>query len=184
MNNKVKGALAAAAAGVLCLGGLGSLAYWNDDESTNGGIVSSGELSLDAPTNVSWFDVTGSGEVAIADINTFLIVPGDVIEYRASVVVNAAGDNLAAELNADGSTISGDAELLANLDTTLVASIGDAPGTPITADYPITADNNGDTVNVVVTLSFDSVSTTDLEAQNESVDLSDLTVTLQQVQQA
>jgi alternate signal-mediated exported protein len=184
MNNKVKGSLAAAAAAVLCLGGLGTLAYWNDDESTNGGTVSSGELSLDAPTNVSWFDVTGDGEVAIANIDNFLIVPGDVLEYRASVVVNAAGDNLAAELTADGSTITGDASLLENLDTTFAASIGVAPGTPVTADYPITADNDGDTVNVVVTLSFDSVTTTDLEAQTESVDLSDLTVTLQQVQQA
>lgn len=89
-----------------------------------------------------------------------------------------------AELNADGSTISGDASLLENLDTSLVAFIGVAPGTPVTGDYPITAANDGDTVNVVVTLSFDSVSTTDLEAQNESVDLSDLTVTLQQVQEA
>ncbi|MFJ6094909.1 alternate-type signal peptide domain-containing protein [Williamsia muralis] len=183
MNTRIKGAVAAAAAAVLCLGGLGTLAYWNDDESTNGGTVSSGELSLEPPTNVSWFDVTGGGEEAIADIEAFLIVPGDEIEYRASVVVNAAGDNLAAELNADGSTISGDASLLENLDTSLVAFIGVAPGTPVTGDYPITAANDGDTVNVVVTLSFDSVSTTDLEAQNESVDLADLTVTLQQVQE-
>lgn len=46
------------------------------------------------------------------------------------------------------------------------------------ANYPINAVNDGDTVNVVVALTFNSVTTTDLEARNQSFDLSDLTVDL------
>ena len=180
MNTRVKGAVAAAAAAVLCLGGLGTLAYWNDQESTNGGAVTSGELSLDPPTSVSWVDVTGGGSQTIASPAAFRIVPGDVIEYRASVVVNATGENLAAQLNANGSAITGDAALAARLTTTLVATIGT---TTISANYPITAANDGNTVNVVVRITFDAT-TPGLEAQNATVNLSNLTVTLQQVQQA
>ena len=46
MNKASKGALAALAAGVLLLGGAGSLAFWTDTAEVAGGAINSGELSL------------------------------------------------------------------------------------------------------------------------------------------
>ena len=46
MKKSTKGALAAAAAGSLLLGGAGSLAYWTDAETVGGGSIASGHLKL------------------------------------------------------------------------------------------------------------------------------------------
>lgn len=177
MNNKIKGAISAAAAGVLLLGGLGSLAYWNDSESAGGGTLASGELSLDTPTAVAWFDVTGGVTEPIASITDFRIVPGDVLEYRASAGINADGDNLKATVTADGSAITGEATALSPFITTAVAAkIGTTPVTTITEA------NNNQVIDLVVTVTFSNTAT-GLQGQNSSVNLSDLKVTLQQVQQ-
>jgi alternate signal-mediated exported protein len=186
MNKRAKGAIAAGGAAVLLLGGLGSLAYWSDSESTGGANISSGQLSLTTPTDAAWFDVTGTGEEVIADINAFQIVPGDVVEYRATVVVNATGENLEANLTADGgglTPMTGTA-LADAIDVTFSAEVG---GTPLPetdgGTYTVTSADNGDTIDLVVTMTFDP--TTPLEvAQNEAVSLADFTIDLQQVQQA
>src|SRR5687767_11072956 len=46
MSKTFKGAGAAIVAGVLLIGGAGSLAYWSDAEGVTGGSISSGELKL------------------------------------------------------------------------------------------------------------------------------------------
>ena len=46
MNKTTKGAIAAAAAGALLLGGIGSLAYWTDSDPVGGGTFTAGSLSL------------------------------------------------------------------------------------------------------------------------------------------
>ena len=48
MKKSTKGALAATTAGVLLLGGAGSLAFWSD--SIGGSTISSGHISLDDTT--------------------------------------------------------------------------------------------------------------------------------------
>jgi alternate signal-mediated exported protein len=174
MNNKVKGALAAGAAGILLLGGLGSLAAWSDSTTSDPGILSSGELSLDEPTAGAWFDVTTVPAGESIDIAAFDIVPGDVVEYRASVVVQAEGDNLSATLTADGSGIVAPTALSPYISTEVAANIGSAAVTTITED------NDGQTIDFVVTVAFSDTAVLQ-QGQNSSVDLSALAVTLQQV---
>ncbi len=109
----------------------------------------------------------------IADITTFLIVPGDVLTYSLSTTLRAQGDNLEATLAADPTSITGDATLLADVDVTTVVSTG---GTPIVG--PITEANDEDVIDVVVTLAFDEASTN--ASQLDSIDLSGLELTVDQ----
>jgi alternate signal-mediated exported protein len=184
MNKRAKGAIAAGGATVLLLGGLGSLAYWSDSEVTGGENIASGELSLTSPTDAAWFDMTGELEEPIATIADFEIVPGDVIEYRASVEVNASGDNLEAELTADGAGVTTGTDLADRLLVDFSAAVGVVP-LPVTDGdvYTVTSADDGDTIDVVVTITFDSETPLE-EAQNESVSLENFTIDLQQVQQA
>lgn len=100
MNKTIKGALGASAAAVLLLGGAGSLAFWTDDASVNGGSVNSGFLTIDPlivspkteACDAAWVHANGP------KINTTVvnIVPGDVITKSCTFKVTAQGDNLSA----------------------------------------------------------------------------------------
>ena len=76
MNKTTKGSLAAGAAAVLLLGGAGSLAYWTDAASIDGGSITSGTLTLDAGTCAGW---TYSDGAAGAGKTVELFVPGDLV---------------------------------------------------------------------------------------------------------
>ena len=100
MNKTTKGALGAAAAAALLMGGVGSLAYWSDDAMVNGGSVNSGNLTIDpiavAPNTTAcdpaWKHTNGP-KVGAAVTS---IVPGDVITKSCTFVIGAKGDNLSA----------------------------------------------------------------------------------------
>ena len=49
MKRSTKGALAASAAGILLLGGAGSLAFWNATVNVPGAAIASGDLKLSTP---------------------------------------------------------------------------------------------------------------------------------------
>jgi len=114
MNKLVKGAIAGAAGIVLLMGGAGTLAYWNDssDVLASGQSISSGDLTLGTSGSPAWtvkpWNGTASGSaVSIADISTFTMVPGDVVEYAKTVTLNAVGTTLKVELTlAPGSITS------------------------------------------------------------------------------
>lgn len=191
MNKATKGAIAAGAAAVLLLGGMGSLALWQDDETVAGGTINSGELNF-APTGTRvWTDVSDDigGDVVIgASPSGYLIVPGDVLEYTNEYTVESAGENLEATITANfGQVVAGgttptaaSTELAAALETSTSVSVGtgaDLPsGTPV--ELPLTSPTQ--TITVTVTITFDEA-TTDLIAQNGTVDLNQFTLTLDQV---
>ena len=173
MHKALKGAAALAAAAALLLGGYGTYALWSDSETLNGGSIDSGQLALDGTTAGVWRDASaGTPGTVIADISTFRIVPGDVLTYSLSRTVRAQGDNLQATLAADPSSVTGDPELLADVDVTTAGAVN---GTATTA---ITPANDGQTVNVLVTFDFDPLSLN--ATQLESLDLSALQLTLTQ----
>ncbi|MFL6090584.1 MAG: alternate-type signal peptide domain-containing protein [Aeromicrobium sp.] len=141
-----KGAIAAAAAGVLLLGGAGTLAFWTDTATVNGTTINSGHFKLDstACTAATW-KLDGG-----ATYTTQLLIPGDVLTKTCAVTVDVAGAHL---LNADfavtNPTESGSTALTDELSPTVdIQKGGSSLGTTA---VPV-ADN--DTLDVVITITW------------------------------
>lgn len=103
MNKFTKGSLAAAAGTILLLGGAGTFMSWNSEAAVNGGSVTSGHLRLNASEEPATWTVN---KQEVADITSFQIVPGDVVEYTVQLDLEAEGDNLTATLDLTGGAIS------------------------------------------------------------------------------
>ncbi|OFE09179.1 alternate-type signal peptide domain-containing protein [Rhodococcus sp. 1139] len=170
MKKQTKGAIAAAAAGALLLGGAGSLAVWSDSaDVSGGGPVTSGALDLSscAPVGGGWNSLNPT-KTAITNISAYRIVTTESIEYTCDVTVTAVGDRLAAVLTADTAGIvpgANSAELAAAV--VPVTTIKDTGGNPISQ---ITKAQNGTIVHVGVGLNFNEVA--NQVAQNQSLNLS------------
>lgn len=178
MNKRTKGAIAAGGAAVLLLGGAGSIAYWSDEETLEGGPITSGTLGISTASG-QWFDISptpgpGAAGAAISDPEAFRIVPGDILEYRASATVTATGEHLVATLRANAQQVTGDAELLSRLAVTVTAGA-------LTGENGVQITPTGATQSfpVTVRIAFDS-QTPDQVGQGQTVNLDALTLTLQQ----
>ena len=168
----LKGVIALAAAGLVLAGGGGTYALWSDQVTLNGGNVNSGELKLVDTQPGTWFDLSSGTATAIADISTFRVVPGDVIEYRVVTTIAADGDNLKATLAADPASVTGDPELLADMAVTTGITVGGVAQTAITE-----AD---DAKQIDVAVDFDFAAASLNATQLETLDLSALQLTLTQ----
>lgn len=169
MNKLVKGSIAGAAGIALLLGGVGSLALWNDSESLTAASVASGKLTLDASAG-TW------------TTNPALWVPGDKFEYTTTLAITATGTNLHAKLAIDSASITSTSTALKGALVVTVAPVGAVPsGWAINPDgsYTITPQTAAYSVPVKATVTFPSTidGTT---AQNETVNLSGLAFTLKQ----
>lgn len=191
MNKTTKGAFAASAAAVLLLGGAGSLAYWSDDATVNGGQINSGYLTIDpiavspntTPCDTVWKHTNGPK----AGTTVVNVVPGDVITKSCTFKVTAQGDNLSATPTVP-----------ATLTYTAASKVGAAAPTtlqlPVTAAYTLgTAgfdstmkvteadDTKTLTAKISVAFPYGTASTTNAnDTQNLLVSLDDLTVKLVQ----
>jgi alternate signal-mediated exported protein len=100
MKKSTKGAFAAAAAGILLLGGAGSLAYWTDAETVGGGSIASGHLKLlpvgSATGCAGWTFADGSAFAATDEI-----VPGDTLKQTCTYTADMVGKNLKATLSVE-----------------------------------------------------------------------------------
>ena len=172
MDNPLKGAVALCAAGLLLLGGAGTYALWSDSVERQRVLISSEQLRFSDTLPGAWADATSGTPVAIPDIDDFLVGPGDVLTYTLSSTVRARGDNLAATLKADPSSISDNPQLLSDVDVTTDVTVA---GRQTSA---ISGANDGQRLDVVVTLAFARGSTSSGELAR--LDLSNLTLTLQQ----
>jgi alternate signal-mediated exported protein len=166
MEKSTKGALAAAAAGLLLTAAGGSLAYWNATGSVNGGNIDSGKLALINPGAQTW---TLNGQPASGSV---VVVPGDELVLTGSYEIDAAGDNLQATVGVSGG--SGSGTLAPYVNTAVDAEIG---GSPVSS---ITAANDGDVIDVVATIDFPFGSSADNASQSKTLDLSSIAVTLTQ----
>ena len=178
MNKTTKGALAAAAAGALLLGGAGSLAYWSDSKTVTGGAISSGTLSLtQEPGQVctAWTLDAAGGPTAYTPGVT-LVVPGDVITKTCDYTVHASGEHLAADLTMDATSITGSNDLS---DALTPGATYTLDGNAVATGEDITSTNDGDVLNAEITVTFDS-STSGLTAQGMTAGLDDLVVSLVQ----
>jgi alternate signal-mediated exported protein len=174
---KLTTGLAAAVGGlVLLIGSTGSLALWNDAATVDAGSISSGVLTI-GTTNGIWTQ----------DLEQW--VPGDSETYTADVSIVAQGDNLAAQVTIDPTSITGDPELLSALEISL--DFGTATGgtfTPVAGEqnvYDVVSDDPSSTTpitsTVTVTVTFPADSVTDTVAQGQTVQLGGMQFVLQQV---
>src|SRR6476469_7105752 len=101
MKNATKGALAAAAAGSLLLGGAGSLAYWTGTGNVTGGSIQSGTFTLGSPncttgTNHDWqYD---NGDTFTIGTSGSKVVPGDSISKICTLTLTMTGDHIGATI--------------------------------------------------------------------------------------
>ncbi|QCW50972.1 alternate-type signal peptide domain-containing protein [Nocardioides dongxiaopingii] len=179
MNKSTKGAIGAAAAAVLLLGGAGTLAFWSDSATVNGGSVNAGFLTLDdGVCDADW--VYADGGNAGAPVVNF--VPGDAITKDCEFVIGAEGDNLEASPTIPDTIVITPAPAAPSFTATVDATYA-LPGGPLAADDTITEENDGDTLtaSIVVTIPFGNATTINAnDTQNITASLANLTVALTQ----
>jgi alternate signal-mediated exported protein len=124
MRKSTKGAFAAGTAAVLLLGGVGTLAFWTDDEDAPGATIDSGHLSLGTANCVGW-QLDGG-----AAYSTQLLVPGDTLTQVCSFTVDTEGEHLAASFDVSTATFTGDQALLDELDLSATYEVNDVASTP------------------------------------------------------
>lgn len=185
MKKTTKGALAAAAAGTLLLGGAGSLAFWTASQTATGGSFTTGTLTLSTPTCTGWTYATGNPNGNVGGAVT-LVVPGDVIAKTCDFTVGATGDNLKATLGAPSnvsiSTPAGTTSFKGEANTTFTLnSVAIANGATVTSA------DNGHTLAATFTVTFDhgtdgtgSPVVNWNDTQSKTSNLGDLTVSLTQ----
>ena len=164
MKKNTKGAVALGAAALLLAGGAGTYAAWSDEASLGGGDVTSGHLRISETAAGAWTWADGGA----FDPENDRIVPGDTVEYTAEYELEVLGNNLVASLTSEIGEVSG----------------GLAEFLDVSTDSPdditnITEDNDGDTVTVTTSITFDP----DTEGQggmDATADLSGSTITLEQ----
>ncbi|WP_166979083.1 alternate-type signal peptide domain-containing protein [Paramicrobacterium fandaimingii] len=168
------GIVAAAAGVVVLLGGAGSFALWNAQGGLGSENTSTGHLTATF-ADPTWNDLTPGHEKESVAIDTFHLVPGDVLEGTSIITVDAVGNNIAvnAEVTGpDGAPIGASLPEGVSLDTQVTAT--NADGETVT-----TLSEGTSTVTVTVTLSYavDSGNT----SMNTPINLQDIDVTLQQI---
>lgn len=113
---------AAIAAGALVVGG-GTFALWSAQDTFEGGTITAGDLNLVLAQDTEFYDVSADRSDVAADvvagapdirghlittIDSWRIVPGDKVAAAFSADVTLEGDNLIAELVADGFAVTDD----------------------------------------------------------------------------
>lgn len=178
MNKSVKGALAGGVGVLLLLGGASTLAYWSDSEDITAGDIDSGSLSLTqegVQTCSAWTLDSWGGATAYTP-GTTLVVPGDVITKTCDYTVNSTGAHLTADLGFEAAVISGGNDLAAALSATATYTLD---GSPVLDGADITSANDGDVLNAVIEVVFDTA-TSGTTGQDLTAALGDLTVSLTQ----
>ncbi|MCW2792782.1 MAG: alternate-type signal peptide protein [Nocardioides sp.] len=180
MNKATKGALAAAAAGSLMLGGAGSLAYWTGTQDVTGGSISSGKLTVSAPScatsvPLGTHDWQYDGGSAFT-IGTSKVVPGDTITKVCNMTLTIAGDHVGATLDLETPTITNDTSSTTTLDSELAPTatfkVDGATYAPITAPGTYV-------VQATVSVTFNGAAATN-GSQNIAAALEDMTLTATQ----
>ncbi|PBI98504.1 hypothetical protein BKP42_21070 [Rhodococcus erythropolis] len=131
--------------------------------------INDNSMSLDPAVIDGWYDIsTGSPGTKITSIEAWRTVPGDVLEFRASVTIRAHGSPVRGTLRIDGAGLTGDQDLKSRM--TLTQDLGRSGSTVTDAD-------DGSVIPVRAKLAFD-VTTPGQVAQNQTVNLSAVKIVL------
>ena len=178
MKKSTKGAIAAASAGVLLLGGAGTLAYWTDSGTVTGTTITSGHLTLDATAcqGPTGWDLEGDA----FDTSTDTLIPGDTLTKTCDVDVDVEGTHFTqVDIDAVTPTTFGDPAWDDELTVSATVS-GNATGAD---NVPVSQGSNSIPVVITVTWPYGGPVSVpaDTDADNDlngdlSVLLGDITV--------
>ena len=167
MKKTTKGALAAAAAGTLLVGGAGTYAFWTDSTNVSGATFTSGHLKLTDSTCES-ADWTIDTTDAVVDANT-RIVPGDTLTKVCTFKINTAGDHIKVNLDTDTPDWNASSDSALTDELTIGATFKEG-ATVINDGDPVTPNS---TITATITVGFPGAAAT-----NASNDLNGLTAVL------
>lgn len=182
MKNTTKGALAAAAAGSLLLGGAGSLAYWTGTSDVAGGDISSGEIAFSPPVckhsvDGDTHDWQYANTTSELDLTNAKLVPGDVLTKVCKTTLTLAGDHIGASLGVTQPTFGTAPDPTNTLDTEL-KPVGTFTVDGSAYTGPFTAAGTH-TVLATVTVTFTGADATD-GSQDVAATLNAYTITATQ----
>ena len=157
-------------------GGNASAAAFPGSGGGIGGGATSGGLKLTQQGASTWTDQNGP-----IDIADFSAIPGDVLTYTTDFTITAKGTGLKARLAAEGIVVSGDAALKGEVLSPVITYTSNGTAlSPNGVGAMVTPALDGKVVTVKVTFTFPK-SSTDPAAMQQSINLSNFTVTLKQV---
>lgn len=189
MKKSTKGAFAAAAAGVLLVGGAGSLAFWNDTFTVGAGTINSGHLTLDDTTvgpiagtgddgcGAALWTLDSAGGATAFDQATDKIVPGDVLTKVCTYKISASGNHLSADLTTSGAVLTDTSTTPKQLappvtkSSSFIIGLGSATNTAT-----ITSANNNNTLTATIKLTFPYGAVSDNTSQDGSLNLTNYVV--------
>ena len=173
MKKATKGAVAAAAASTLLLGGAGTLAYWTGTSTATGEDITGGTLAL-STMSCSWTVSHSGGTATSFDPATGRLVPGDTAVETCSSTITATGQNLVADLSATGGGATGD--LASALTVTPAFTVDGASATSISSA------DDGKTLGATITVEFPMGTTADNSSNGgKAVSVADYVITATQV---
>lgn len=181
MKKTTKATIAAVAAGALLIGGAGTLALWQAEDNVDAGTVTTGHLELTTDGEGVWTDASPDAATTTFDPVTDSIVPGDTVEFNQTVTIDAEGKNIQGAL-----TVGTVGAVPADLETYVTIALDvDASAEGITEAGGVLsfAAPGVYEVPVSITVTFDegAVGTTPNTTMDEPIDLTQLTLTLDQI---
>lgn len=174
MKKMTKGAIVTGLGVALLLGGGGTLATWNMNQSANAGTIQTGNMGLTQQSG-EWTSNLGDGDpILSADIGKHKIVPGEKMTYTQVIEVSAEG-NLKAELSLSMGSLSGG--LLDNLSLESFTVTPEGKNAAVIIGYNGKATVDPGKYTVSATIQFDATGT---DAMNSNLDLSSIQYVLTQ----
>lgn len=182
MKKVTKATIAAAAAGVLLLGGAGTIARWQATEEINAGTVTTGQLTLTATAEGTWEDTSADAANPTFVPTTDRLVPGDTVVYSQIVTIGADGKNLKGALTVGDLASVVPVELAAHVTVTVAPKPTDPKLTVVDNVVSFAEPGNFD-VPVTITVAFaeGTENSTPNATMEKAVNLNALSLTLDQV---
>jgi len=152
----LRGAISAATATAVLLGGFGTFALWQDAKELNArGTIQSGTMKIDEVTPEGWYfagDIENNDGVftsaAPIDVNQFKVSPGDVLEWRGEVTYTVDGDDMRGRFQLDES------QMVKNIDGALDGLVDVELAVAGDTDAHVSGNIGTTTVPVTITVAF------------------------------
>lgn len=160
MNRIAQGVIALAAAVVLCLGGAGSMAFWQGTASTTPASFTMGGMSLAQKDAGAW---TKNGSALPVG---YRAVPGDVLTYTQQFDLTMTGDGLIADVSVEPGAVTisaGSGFVLTGVDIAGTGVTGPAAGPRRASASTV--------VRVTFTFTWDKGTTIDNSSQNATISI-------------